>query len=214
MIAIVDYGRGNLFSLSHALSHVGVRHEIVDDPAGLETADALILPGVGAFGDATAALKSRGMFEPVRRLASGGRPLLGICVGCQLLMDVGEEFGEHEGLGLIPGRVKRLPAPDGPSGTSMRIPNIGWRPFHKRGDPDCLRDVPDGGMVYFVHSFAPRPDDPADAAATIDFNGVDVTVALERGSVSGLQFHPEKSADLGLAILKSFADSHSVRQST
>jgi glutamine amidotransferase len=205
MIAIVDYGRGNLFSLSQALSHVGARHEIVDDPRGLEAADALILPGVGAFGDAAEALRNRDMFEPIRRLAAAGRPLLGICVGCQLLMGVGEEFGEHEGLGLLPGRVRRLPAPERSSGKPARIPNIGWRPIRKRGEPACLRGAYDGGMVYFVHSFAPQPDDPADVAATIEFNGIDVAAAVERGNVAGLQFHPEKSADLGLSILRDFA---------
>lgn len=207
MIVVVDYGRGNLFSLSHALNHVGGQHEIVDDPAAFDRADAIILPGVGAFGDAATALRERGMFEALRRFATGGRPLLGICVGCQLLMSIGEEFGEHEGLDLIPGRVKRLPTESRLPGKAMRIPNIGWRPLRKHHDPSCLRGIPDDGMVYFVHSYAPQPEDPADIAGTIAFNGMDVTVAVQRGNISGLQFHPEKSADMGLSLLQDFVRS-------
>jgi glutamine amidotransferase len=211
MILVVDYGRGNLFSLSHALSHVGGQHEIVDDPLALDKADAIILPGVGAFGDAAEALRQRGMFQPLRRLALEGRPLLGICVGCQLLMSVGEEFGEHAGLDLIPGRVRKLPVEAPPAEKAMRIPNIGWRPLRKHRDPDCLRGIPDEGMVYFVHSYAPQPDDSADIAGTIAFNGVDVAVAIQRGNIAGLQFHPEKSADLGLSLLQAFVRSVSGR---
>ncbi len=204
MIAVVDYGRGNLFSLSQALTHVGGQHQITSDHALMASAAAVILPGVGAFGDAAAALRERGLFQPLQDYAAQGRPLLGICVGCQLLMSVGEEFGEHEGLDLIAGRVRLLPTETPNGAKATRIPNIGWRPVRRRIPGSCLAGLAENDMVYFVHSYAPRPDDPADIAGTIDFNGEDIPVAIQRGNVSGMQFHPEKSGEAGLGLLRDF----------
>ncbi len=188
MIAIVDYGRGNLFSLGQALLHLGAEHEITADPARIAAARTVMLPGVGAFGDAMSALRSLGLVEPLRAVAAAGTPLLGICLGMQLLATRSDEFGDHAGLDIIPGAVRRLP--DGSGEDRVRIPNVGWR---------TLR--PSGEMMYFVHSYAPFPDDPAHVVETIDVNGVAVPVMIRKGNVVGCQFHPEKSGPVGLALL-------------
>jgi imidazole glycerol-phosphate synthase subunit HisH len=191
-VTVVDYGRGNLFSLEQALRHVGADVHITSRPDELRAADRVILPGVGAFGDAGAALRARGLDGPLVEVAREGRPLLGICVGCQLLLDEGEEFGRHPGLGLVPGVVRRLPE------GAVRIPNVGWRRLEPAAGSAFT------GMVYFVHSYAPYARDEADVAATIALNGQRVPAALRRGSIVGVQFHPEKSGPVGLSLLARF----------
>jgi glutamine amidotransferase len=206
MVVVIDYGRGNLFSLGQALRHLGVEHTISDRPVDIECAKRIIFPGVGAFGDAMEGLRDRGLVEPLLSAAAAGTPILGICVGCQLLLSRGEEFGVHEGLGLIPGTVSRLPEPRAGDPAAIRIPNVGWRALNVRDTASALGALTPGQMMYFVHSYAPRPDDAAHVAATIPVNGEDVPVAVRRGNVTGVQFHPEKSGPAGLTLLAGFLE--------
>lgn len=195
MIAIIDYGRGNLFSIGQALRVLGQDFRVTAEPSDILAADRVILPGVGAFGDAMAKLTDSGLVPVIHQVAARGTPLLGICLGLQMLGDSSEEFGHHKGLGLVPGRVARLPDGD------VRIPNVGWRRLAARNGDPTFTALPAGSMAYFVHSFHLQPDDPAHVAATIAINGIDVTAAVRRGNVMGCQFHPEKSGAIGLGIL-------------
>jgi glutamine amidotransferase len=204
MVVVVDYGRGNLFSLSQALRHIGADYVISDKPADLGAADRIIFPGVGAFGDAMQGLRERNLVEPLVAAAKAGTPLLGICVGCQLLLTRGEEFGDHAGIDLIPGVVSRLPGPRAGDAAAIRIPNVGWRALSVKRGGGPLGKLASGQMMYFVHSYAPRPANPAHTVATIAVNGEDVPVVVRRDNIVGVQFHPEKSGPTGLALLKSF----------
>lgn len=200
MITIADYGRGNLFSLCQALSHLGAEYDVTDEPERIASAKRLILPGVGAFGDAMSSLRRNGLVEPLREAVAAGTPLLGICLGMQLLVDGSEEFGKHEGLGLIPGMVRSLP-----EGESDRIPNVGWRVLHAVPG-HFLDDLEPGTMVYFVHSYAPAMENQDHVASTITFNGREVVVVLQHDNVIGYQFHPEKSGPAGLDLLRRFLE--------
>lgn len=190
---IVDIGLSNIGSVRQALSRVGAQSMTARSAGDLEGAGAVILPGVGAFGDGMAALRGQGLVEPLRRHASEGRPLLGICLGMQLLADTSEEHGLHEGLGIVPGRVVRL----APSDPSLPVPNIGWCDVATDGGDDAY---------YFAHGYHLVPDDPADVAGAFDYGGP-VTAIVRRGSVTGVQFHPEKSQDAGLEMLERFVAS-------
>jgi glutamine amidotransferase len=208
-VAIVDYGRGNLFSVRQAVSRVGGTPRLTADPEVVASAPRLILPGVGAFGDAMAGLRALGLAEAVKRYAASGRPLLGICLGMELLLDESTEFGRHDGLGLIPGRVDRLPEPA--AGSREKIPNVGWCALTKSDHGPAWRDsilshIKAGDFVYFVHSFAAYPADPRHRLADIVFAGRAIAAVVTRDNVSGCQFHPEKSGDVGLAILASFVN--------
>lgn len=198
MIVIIDYGRGNLFSIEQALRHLRADYSVSGDPALIAGANRLILPGVGAFGDAMQTLFARGLVEPIRQSARRGIPLLGICLGMQLLFERSVEFGEHAGLALIKGSVGPLPSGD------MRVPNVGWRKLVPNLGNKMLEDVESDTMVYFVHSFVARPADPSVVAATIPFNGENATIAVASGNIAGYQFHPEKSGHVGLALLEKF----------
>lgn len=209
MITVVDYGCGNLFSISHALSRVGAGHAIVDDPAVIGEASKILLPGVGAFGDAMRQLADRKLVDPIMAAVANGAQLLGVCVGMQMLMTHSEEFGSYDGLGLIEGSVRRLPA-----GTAKnirqgltRIPNVGWRRLGPVAPEDPLLSGAGGEMVYFLHSFAAIPESSDAVAATIHINGVDCVASVRSGRIAGVQFHPEKSGDAGLNILRRFAGS-------
>ena len=206
MIVVVDYGRGNLFSLGQALRQLGAEPVISDDPADLGRADRIIFPGVGAFGDAMAGLRERGLIEPLRDAARSGTPILGICVGCQLLLTRGEEFGQHDGLDLIPGTVARLPDPEAGDPDGVRIPNVGWRPLDVRKDAPLTAALQPDDWMYFVHSYAPMVDDKNDIAATVHINGADIPVAIARDNIVGVQFHPEKSGPAGLRLLAQFLE--------
>jgi glutamine amidotransferase len=209
MIVVVDYGRGNLFSLGQALRQLGTEPTISDDPAALARADRIIFPGVGAFGDAMAGLRQRGLIEPLRAAARSGTPILGICVGCQLLLTRGEEFGLHDGLDLIPGTVARLPDPKASDPDGVRIPNVGWRPLDVRKDAPMVGSLRPDDWMYFVHSYAPMVDDENNIAATIHINGTDIPVAIARDNIVGVQFHPEKSGPAGLRLLARFLKAES-----
>lgn len=202
MIAIVDYGVGNLFSLSSSLKSLGFAAEVTADPDRLRAAERIILPGVGAFGDAKAKLDATGLV-PVLREESQKKPLLGICLGMQLLFDKGFEYGEHDGLGFIPGVVDNL-KPD-LNDRALKVPHMGWNSLHIQQDDPLFQYFRDGEYVYYVHSFYAK-DCAESTLAVSDYGGVAVTGAVRRGNVWGTQFHPEKSGDAGLRLLKAFGE--------
>lgn len=203
MIAIVDYGVGNLYSLVSSLHHLGLAAEVTGKAEDLRAADRIVLPGVGAFGDARAKLDATGLV-PVLLEEAEKKPFLGICLGMQLLFDRSFEYGEHPGLGLVPGEVADLR--EDLSDKTLKVPHMGWNSleFQKKDDP-LLRDVSDGEYVYYVHSFYARRCAESTAAVS-RYGNVAVTGVVRRGNVWGTQFHPEKSGDTGLRILKAFGE--------
>ena len=202
MIAIVDYGVGNLFSLSSSLKALGLETEITRDADKLRAADRIILPGVGAFGDARAQLGATGRV-PVIQAEAARKPLLGICLGMQLLFDRGFEDGEHPGLGLVPGQVVDLHG--ALEDKALKVPHMGWNSLQIVKDDPLFRYVRDGEYVYYVHSFYAANCLPS-TLATSRYGNVDVTGVVRNGNVWGTQFHPEKSGDAGLRLLKAFAE--------
>ena len=201
MIAIIDYGVGNLFSLSHSLTAVGAKPLVTGDSEVIRRADRVILPGVGAFGDAAAKLRETKLDALVKDLAARGTPLLGICLGMQLLLDTSYEFGVHAGLGLIPGEVRPIseviPA-------DYKIPPIGWNALDIVRPHPIFRSVKSGDCLYFVHSYH-GANCAGHTLATAEY-GAPLTAAVGRDNVVGCQFHPEKSGDVGLGILKAFCE--------
>ncbi len=206
-VTIIDYGSGNILSVTRAFNHCGAEPVLSDDPAVIENATRLVLPGVGAFADGMQGLHERGLIDPIRRFAASGRPLLGICLGMEMLATMSEEFGEHEGLGLVPGRVLPVPTCD-VDGTAQKIPHIGWaelaQPTPGRWSGTILDDTPEGTSVYLVHSFHLVPDDPTHRLADCFYGGHQITAAVQAGNVVGCQFHPEKSGEAGLHLLAAF----------
>ena len=201
MIAIVDYGVGNLRSVQKALERVGATADVTSDPAALDAAQGVVLPGVGAFGDGMDSLRARQLVAPVLRQVEAGKPLLGICLGMQLLFEESEEMGRHQGLGLLPGRVVRFPEGE------LKVPHIGWNQLQRaepRPEMALLEGIGDGAYAYFVHSYYPIPDEPGDLLATTEY-GLEFASVVGRGRVWGAQFHPEKSQDVGLRLLQNFA---------
>ena len=209
-VTVVDYGLGNLYSVSRALERCGAEVTLSSDPDVIECAPRLLLPGVGAFASGMRGLRERGLVEPLRRYASSGRPLLGICLGMQMLASVSEEFGEHEGLGLIPGRVVPVPGTM-TDGRPHKIPHIAWSALEAtaatRWQDSLLEGSAPGTAVYLVHSFHVLPDDPRHLLATCDYDGHPITATIRAGSVQGCQFHPEKSGPAGLRMLSAFLHS-------
>ena len=202
MIAIIDYGVGNLFSLRSSLSMIGAEAVVTGDAQVIRAAQRILLPGVGAFGDARKKLADTGLDRVVCEEAAAGKPLMGICRGMQMLFDKSFEYGEHEGLGLIPGRVVPLA---GKIPQSLKIPHIGWNALElKKVDHPLMKRSKDGDCVYFVHSFYAA--DCAESVIATSEYGIDVTAAVARGNVMGCQFHPEKSGQAGLDILRSFCE--------
>lgn len=201
MIAIVDYGVGNLFSLQCSLRALKQNSVITGDTQQIASADRVILPGVGAFGDAANKLRARGLDQVVVQAARAGKPLLGVCLGMQLLFEEGLEFGRHAGLGLLPGQVAPL---QGHIPDTLKIPQIGWNALHFQGKKHAMfRDVREGDCVYFVHSYH-AVNSPC-VTATCEYGGP-ITAAAAQGKVWGCQFHPEKSGDVGLNILRAFCE--------
>ncbi|MHB0989357.1 MAG: imidazole glycerol phosphate synthase subunit HisH [Bellilinea sp.] len=202
-IALVDYGIGNLRSVAKAVTAAGGEVILTSDPAAILLADKLILPGVGAFGDGIAGLRQRGLDDVVRLGVERGMPLLGICLGMQLLFDEGEEIGQHTGLGLLPGRVKRFPQDMMPG---LKIPQTGWNELLFSAQAGTLlAGLPAHSFAYFNHSYFCVPQHIEDVLAWTDY-GLRYASVVGRGSVFGAQFHPEKSQAVGLAILRNFVD--------
>ena len=202
MIAIVDYGVGNLFSLVSSLKALGLEAEVTGDASRLRAADRIILPGVGAFGDARRKLDDTGLV-PVLLEEAERKPLLGICLGMQLLFDRGFEYGEHPGLGLVPGQVVDLH--QDLTDQTLKVPHMGWNSLQILRDDPLFRHVRDGEYVYYVHSFYAR-DCAESTLATSQYGNVAVTGVVRRRNVYGTQFHPEKSGDTGLRLLRAFAE--------
>jgi glutamine amidotransferase len=203
MIAIIDYNVGNLHNLKNALDYQGLPNAIVREPAGLEGASHIVLPGVGAFRPAMDQLRKAGMEDVVRRHVAAGRPFLGVCVGLQLLFEASEEDGEHAGLGLLRGRVVRFRGVDS-GGGRLKVPQIGWNQVAWQREDPLAAGIPDGSYFYFVHSYHARVAEPADALGITEY-GEAFPAVVRHGNVWGVQFHPEKSQNAGLRLLANFA---------
>jgi glutamine amidotransferase len=218
-IAIVDCALGNLQSIQNAFAQVGVETIVTSDSGRIEAADAVVLPGVGAFGDAMQALGEHDLVDVLRGVAESGKPLIGICLGMQLLLSESEEFGRHEGLGIVPGRVRRFPpphrSPDGLFDAGQKVPQVGWNrisppnqmtaDIHWKDSP--LEGVEPDTYMYFMHSYYTEPEDPGVALCTTRYAGVEYCSALRAGNVVAFQFHPERSAEQGLAIYRNLVRS-------
>jgi glutamine amidotransferase len=206
-ITIIDYGMGNLRNVQKAFEHMGIAARISSLPEELDRADGWVLPGVGAFGDAMDNLHAAGLVEPIRRGVAQGKPLLGICLGLQLLFDESTEMGVHRGLGVLSGRVIRFEDGMEHAGQTLKVPHVGWNQFHvseQGASSPLLAGVPDGSYAYFVHSYYVVPAEPSAALAMTDY-GVDFASVVGRGNVFGAQPHPEKSQEVGLRLLQNFA---------
>ena len=201
MIGIIDYGVGNLFSLCSSLKSIGAEVAVTSDPAVIEAADKLFLPGVGAFGDAVKKLRDSGLYGILRMQAAAGKDIMGICLGMQLLFEKSYEYGEHQGLGLLKGKVVPM---EGRIPQGLKIPHIGWNSLHFRRESRLFKYVKENECVYFVHSF--YAEDCSDSIIATAEYGRELTAAVECGNVMGCQFHPEKSGRVGLAILQAFCE--------
>jgi len=201
MLAVIDYGAGNLRSVVHALNSLGVGDlRIVRAPDELNDADRIILPGVGAFGAGMEQLRAQGLVGPIQDAAAAGIPILGICLGMQFLFESSDEMGQYEGLGLLPGRVTRFPDQPG-----LKVPHMGWNQINAARESPLLNGVEPGRYAYFVHSYYCAPGDEADLLLTAT-HGFPFAAAVQRGNLVGVQFHPEKSQRTGLQILANFLE--------
>lgn len=207
-VTIIDYGIGNILSVQRACEDQGAEVIITNLPQKIEQAEHLILPGVGAFADGMAGLRERNLIDPIIKFAKQNRPFLGICLGMQMMLEIGEEFGEHEGLGLIPGRVTRI-ADTGVDGHYHKIPHIGWNELLKPTENVVWKDtilsgIEPGAEVYFVHSFTAEPTYQDNRLADSFYDGRLISSMIRSGNLYGCQFHPEKSGSIGLNIIKNF----------
>jgi glutamine amidotransferase len=207
-VAVIDYGVGNLLSVRRALEHCGASVTVTSEHEAILRASRVVLPGVGAFGNAMGELQQRGLDQVAREVAARGVPLLGICLGMQMLLEASEEFGITRGLDLIPGRVVAL-STSSADGAPLRIPHVGWNAlWPARGreswDGTCLADLRPAEAVYFVHSFAARPSDPRHRLADCRYGGREIAAVIARENIVGCQFHPEKSGEAGLKLLRGF----------
>ena len=210
-VTVVDYGVGNLLSVGRALEHCGAKVTVTSDPRSILAAGRVVLPGVGAFADGMRALQAQGLDGIVHQVAAAGTPLLGICLGMQMLMDASDEFGNTAGLGLIPGRVVQIPTRTATC-ESHKIPHIGWNELllpasQSNWQGSLLSGIAPGESVYFVHSFMAQPTAPTHRLADCQYGGLSVSAAVQRGNIVGCQFHPEKSGEVGLRVLKNFLQS-------
>jgi glutamine amidotransferase len=205
MITIIDYGMGNLRSVQKGFERLGFTAKVTSDPGDVERAGKLVLPGVGAFRDCMDNLRSGGFVEPIKQHIEDGRPFLGICLGLQLLFTESEEFGRHQGLGIIPGRVVRFPSEMRQGGEELKVPHMGWNQITVCREAPIFKGVADGSSVYFVHSYYVVPEDEGVVATVTDY-GISFCSSIWRDNVMATQFHPEKSQKVGLAMLKNFGD--------
>jgi glutamine amidotransferase len=208
-VAVIDYGMGNLFSVCRALEESGAQAELVRSQDEIASAERVVLPGVGAFKDGMCGLRERDLVHAIQDYAATGRPLLGICLGMQMLLDTSEEFGHYKGLELIAGSVVAIP-PVGVDGKRHKIPHIGWNALQVPGErsngwsDSILQGIDPGNSVYFVHSFNVQPAHPSNRLADCHYGGVRISAAVQSGSIYGCQFHPEKSGPRGLQIIRNF----------
>ena len=199
MIAVIDYDAGNMASVVKALEYIGEKPVVTRDPKVILSADKCILPGVGAYADAMKKLRAYGLIEVIKEFVASGKPFFGICLGLQLLFDESEEGGEHvKGLSILPGKIKLIP-----EGEGLKIPHMGWNSLDIKEGTRLFKGIKNGSYVYFVHSYYLEAERESDVAATTDY-GVHIHAAVESGNIFACQFHPEKSGDVGLAILKNF----------
>jgi glutamine amidotransferase len=205
MIAIIDYGMGNLRSVQKGFEKVGFDAVVTADPKVVLEADRVVLPGVGAFPDCMRNLEQGGFVEPLLRVIQGGRPFLGICLGLQLLFTESEEFGVHKGLDVISGRVIRFPEGMEENGEELKVPHMGWNQLAIRSRPPVFAGIDEGTNVYFVHSYYVKPADEAVVAATTGY-GIEFCAAIWKDNIVATQFHPEKSQEKGLRMLKNFGE--------
>jgi glutamine amidotransferase len=203
-VALVDYGAGNLRSVAKALERVGLRVDVTDEPALVESAEGVVLPGVGAFADAVGALQKSGLEDAVKRSLDDGRPYLGLCFGLQLLFEEGEEHGITKGFGLCGGRVERFPNV-GKDGKRLLVPHIGWNEVRFRGSHPMLEGLPERDHYYFVHSYRPVPSDESIVVGRADYGG-EFAAAIATDSIFAVQFHPEKSQNAGRRLLEAYRD--------
>lgn len=206
MITIIDYEMGNLRSVANAFERLGLKARISAEPRDIVSADKVVLPGVGAFRDCIDNLRHGGFVPPLLEHIDNGKPLLGICVGMQMLFDESEEFGRHQGLGLIPGRVVRFPADMVEQGERLKVPHMGWNTLNLRKPSPLFKGIVDGSYVYFVHSYYCAAEDQNDVAASCRYGDIEFCASLWRNNIMATQFHPEKSQDLGLRIFRNFGD--------
>ncbi len=199
-IVIIDYGAGNLRSVARAVAHAGFEPNVTADPYEVAAADAVIMPGVGAAADTMRNLREHKMVEPVRDYIASGRPFFGVCMGQQALLSVSEEGGEHECLGIIEGRVRRLP---GGQPGAEKVPHMGWNRVHQAAEHPIFKDIPDDSYFYFVHSYVPEPVDEDVIIGETEY-GITFASVLARDNIVATQFHPEKSGDMGLQMYANF----------
>jgi glutamine amidotransferase len=208
-VAIVDYGMGNLYSVQRACAHVGLDSFLTEDPAEVARAKAVILPGVGGMPEAMRRLTESGLSDAIRESAERGVPLLGVCLGLQLLMSDGSEFVPHLGLGIIQGTVVRFNGESAP-GVPLKVPHIGWSPIHsakpRTWNAPLLDGITEGALMYFVHSYYVRPSDTGVIAATARYGSIEFCAAVSQGNIFACQFHPERSGPTGLVVYRNFAD--------
>jgi glutamine amidotransferase len=204
MITIIDYEMGNLRSVEKAFEKLGFDARVSSNPEDLLNTDKIVLPGVGAFRDCINNLRAGGFVEPLLRHVEAGKPLLGICVGMQMLFDESEEFGRHEGLGLIPGKVVRFPAGMEEGGERLKVPHMGWNNINLKKDSPIFTDIADESFVYFVHSYYCAAQSDEYVAASCRYGDVEFSASVSRDNIIATQFHPEKSQDIGLKIFENF----------
>jgi len=206
MINIIDYEMGNLRSVEKAFEKLGFVARVSADPQDIASADKVVLPGVGAFRDCIGNLRQGGFVEPLLEHVAAGKPLLGICVGMQMLFDESEEFGRHQGLGLIPGKVVRFPSGMTENGDQLKVPHMGWNNISIQKASPIFQGIADGSFVYFVHSYYCAAANQADVAASCHYGEVEFCASIWHDNILATQFHPEKSQEVGLRIFRNFGD--------
>lgn len=199
MIAVINYGLGNLHSVQKAIAYAGGRAEVTNDPETILRADKVVLPGVGAFADGMKGLISRRLVSPLKEVALAGKPLLGICLGMQLFFEESEEKGLHQGLGLLAGQVKAFDQP------GIKVPQIGWNQLEMEKKSSLMEDIPRGSFVYFNHGYYCQPENGSDVLTSTMY-GIKFASSVQRNNILGVQFHPEKSQKIGLKIIQNFVE--------